>query len=270
MNKKCLICQNNCNVFTQLRDLIIYKCPSCGFGFTENVKLQKGEYHRDETYIEEEDLFENIFQKRVNLISQLQKPGKVLEVGCSTGLLLSLLKKKGWEVEGVELSKKAAEVARSRGIDAVVGTFEEFKTKNKYNLIIFNHVLEHLENPQDILEKAKFLLFSRGLILISLPNFDSFSASIQKGAWPLLLPEEHLWHFTPKSMRILLTKLGLKTIYEEEISGIWDYGNPLLGLWRSLKGLKKRFIVEVLSAVPTFLLTKLNKGSGMIVFAKKE
>lgn len=266
---KCPICNADTKIFSKKDGFLIYKCSECGFGFTENTNIQKAEYHRDDTYIEEEDLFKNIFKKREKIINSLMNPGKVLEVGCSTGLLLSLLKKSGWKVSGVELSKKAAEVANKKGIDVIIGTFEQFKTTEKYNLLIFNHVLEHLENPSEVLKKSRSLLKDEGYLFISLPNFDSFTALVSKSNWPLLLPEEHLWHFTNKSLRILLKKMGFKIVYTDRTSGIWDYGNPVLGLTNSLLSFKKRFFTELISALPSLVLTKLDLGSGLTIVAKK-
>lgn len=267
---KCLICgKENIAVFANLDGYSIRKCSNCGFGFTENTKLQTGEYHRDDQYVQEEELFRNIFQKRVDIITGLVKPGKALEVGCSTGLLLSLLKKAGWDVIGIEPSKQAAHVATKRGINVVIGTFEDARLTDKFDLVILNHVLEHVENPELVMEKSFKILNPKGVVLISLPNFDSLSAKIQKGNWPLLLPSEHLWHFTPTSLKFLLNKFGFTVFFEEESSGIWDLGNPLYGLWKSFISFKKRFFTELFTAIPDFIISKLKAGSGIIMLARK-
>lgn len=259
--KKCLVCKSGTQLYLKVDGFKIYKCIKCGFGSTQNTKLQGELYHRDDEYIEEEDLFKNIFQKRIEIIGKFRKAGKVLEVGCSTGLLLSQLKEKGWEVCGVEPSRKAAERAQKRGIEVIIDSFENIKLKRKFDLIIFNHVLEHLKDPEEILNKSKNLLRDEGLLLVSLPNFDSIN--------PILLPEEHLWHFTPTSLRILLEREGFNLLYLKTFSNIWDYGDPLLGVWTSLKSLKKRFFIEILLGIPTYILSKIGKGSGMIVIARK-
>lgn len=271
---KCPVCDSkNIEVYFTIKEYVIKKCSDCGLGATENTTLQSDAYHRDDQYIQEEELFRNIFQKRVNIVTKLLKPGKVLEVGCSTGLLLSLLQSEGWEVCGIEPSRKAAEVAIKRGINTVLGTFETIKFVEKFvekfDLIIFNHVLEHVENPKFFLKKCQDILNPNGTLLISLPNFNSVSARIQKKNWPLLLPSEHLWHFTPRSLKILLEKLNFQIIYEEEPSGIWDYGSPLYGLWQSFISCRKRFFIEFVTAVFDLLLTLFKSGSGIIVLARK-
>lgn len=247
----------------------IYKCPHCGLGVTQNLKTQNSDYHRDETYIEEESLFKNIFLKRVNIISKLKKPGKVLEIGCSTGIMLSLLQREKWQVKGVELSVKAAEIANKRGIQVLTQDFMKVKISEKFDVVILNHTLEHLENPAEVIKKVKNLLSPGGLIYIDVPNFGGLSAKLMGKNWPLLLPNEHLWHFTEKSLKILLEKLGFKIKFIEKASGVWDYDNPLWGILLSLVTLKKRFFSEFFTAIPSWLVTKLGLGSDLMIIAKK-
>lgn len=247
----------------------IYKCPRCGLGVTQNLKTQNSDYHRDETYIEEESLFKNIFLKRVNKILKFKKRGKAMEIGCSTGLMLSLLQDRGWEISGVEISKKAAEAAKKWGVNIIINDFMKVNIKEKFDVIILNHTLEHLENPAEVIKKVKNLLSPGGLIYIDVPNFGGLSAKLLGNNWPLLLPSEHLWHFTEKSLKILLEKLGFKIKFIEKASGVWDYNNPLWGILLSLITLKKRFFSEFFTAIPSWLVTKLGLGSDLMIIAKK-
>lgn len=266
---KCQICQSDLSLFCRKGIFEIYKCSNCGFGSTLNTKLQKNRYHRDETYIEEGALFRNIFQKRVKIICKLTQPGKVLEVGCSTGLMLQLLKERGWEVLGIEISKKAAHEALKKGIKIIEGKFEDEKINEKFDLVILNHTLEHLENPANVLQKAKNLLLRNGLLFIDVPNFGGLSAKLEGKNWPLLLPNEHLWHFTLKSLEILPKNFGLKIIFVDRSSGIWDYANPLKGIILSLTNFKMRFFTEVITALPSWFISRLGLGSDLMVIFKK-
>lgn len=265
----CPICQNRTRYFCEEGDFKIYKCTNCGLGVTLNSNLQESDYHRDDTYIKEETLFKNIFERRFNIISKLIKPGKVLEVGCSTGLFLSLLKKGGWEVTGVEISKKAAQVAKARGLKVITNSFDQIKFSEKFDLIIFNHTLEHLKSPQNVIKKSYSILKNGGLLYIDLPNFDSLSAKLLKDKWSLLLPAEHLWHFTEKSLELMLKKLNFKIIFSNKSSGVWDYAHPLLGILQSFFSFKKRFFKESLTLIPSLVVSKLGLGSDLMVIVKK-
>ncbi len=266
---KCPICANAVKVYLKSQEFEIRKCDFCGFGITKDLKAQRGDYHRDEEYLAEEKLFRNIFKKRAKLISKLASRGSVLEIGCSTGLLLYILKKKGFDVTGIEISKKAAKLAQGRGIKVLILPFEKISLKKRYNIIIFSHTLEHLKNPIVAVKKASGFLKERGILFIDLPNFNSVSSSILKENWPHLLPKEHLWHFTYKALEILLKKNNLKIIYSDMSSGIWDLDNPFGELLTSFSSLKKRFFVNFVTAIPTFILSRMKIGSGLMVIARK-
>lgn len=253
----------------------IYRCPKCGLGQTISRNDTKYHvYHRDETYKSEEEQFKNIFAKRAATISNLKLQGdplKILEVGSSTGLLLALLKKKGWGVLGIEPSKKAAEVAKERAIKTLNTSFEQAKIKKEsFDLVVLNHVLEHMENPIGVLAKVSQLIKKDGIVFIDVPNFGSLSAKIFGNSWKYILPEEHRWHFTYTSLKNLLERTGFRVIFRETRSGIWDYQNPAKEIWDSARGLKKRFIPNILTAVPTYFLGKLKLGTSLTVIARKK
>lgn len=269
LEPRCLVCNFKTRFFSKFGSYQIYRCPKCGLGQTLGLGPQTNKYHRDQTYLIEEKLFKNIFLKRVKMISQFSKPSRALEIGCSTGLMLSLLRMRGFEVMGIEMSQEAAGVAKARGIDVVVVPFEKVKLNQKFDLVIFNHTLEHLPDPLEALKKAKLLLRLNGILFIDLPNFDSLVAKILKDRWPLLLPEEHLWHFTRKSLSLLLSRLDFKILKTEKASGLWDVDNPVLELWFSFSGLKKRFFVNLITAIPSLILDKLGWGSGLTIIARK-
>lgn len=265
----CPICKKTATIYIE-NNFKIYRCGNCGFGFTEGTEIQKGDYHRDETYDLEESLFRNIFLKRVNIINKFIKQGSVLEIGCSTGIMLQLFKDRGFSVTGIELSKPAAKVAENRGIFVINKPFEKINFKNKFDLIVLNHTLEHLDKPKEILKRCKTLLKPKGLIYIDLPNFDALSLKFQKQKWPLLLPKEHLWHFTEKSFKVIFSELDFKILYVEKASGIWDFAKPFNELVTALLNRKKRFFNEFFTSIPTFILTKKKIGTDLMIVARKK
>lgn len=267
MIEKCIACGASAFILVGK----VKRCGTCGLGVTiDEASNGYSNYHRDTVYVKASSQFRNIFARRVDILLRFVKAGKALEVGSSTGLLLSLLKEKGWEVLGVEPSSKAGEEANKRGIKTLKTTFESAKLPKEYfDAVIFNHVLEHVASPQDTLEKAKNVLKNGGVVLIDIPNFGSLSAKLRGAGWKYLLPEEHRWHFTKGSLDKLLAKSGFKIIYWEAHSGIWGYGSPFLELGESLTGGKKRFFGEALTLIPTYFITKLKLGTGLTVVAQK-
>ena len=226
-------------------------------------------YHRDDVYIQNERLFRNIFKATLKKILKYKKKGSVLEVGSSTGLLLTLFLDVGWEVTGVEPSKKSVEYAKNHGIRTINKTFEKADIDGKYDVVIFNHVLEHLKDPEEVLKKAYGLLKDDGILVINVPNAGSLSARVYKNNWKYLLPEEHLWQFTPGSLKELLNKQKFSILEWEAKSGIWEFDNPLAELVSSLMGFKKRFFENFLTAIPAWFISQTKLGTGLSMIAKK-
>jgi len=227
------------------------------------------DYHRDKVYLKNQELFENIFKVTVKKVLKHKKKGKVLEIGSSTGTLLNLFRKDGWVVQGVEPSDMSAAYAIKIGIPTIKEKFEKAKISKKFNVVILNHVLEHMENPEEVLKKVHKILNNNGLIVVNVPNAGSLSSRIYGKSWKYVLPNEHLWQFTPQSLISLLKKSGFSALSWEAKSGIWEFDNPLLELWQSLVGLKKRFFENLLTAIPSCFISKLNLGTGLSVVAQK-
>ncbi len=267
--KNCLICSGENRFFILTSEFKIYKCNNCGLGYTKNLSAQNKSYHRDENYLAEEDLFKNIFQKRIKIIKRFLHKGAVLEIGCSTGLMLFLLQEEGFKVMGVEPSKSSAKAAQEKGIKVLNNFFEKVKLRSKFDLILLNHTLEHLNNPVEVIGKLAQLNSKNGFLYIDLPNFNSLSLKLLKGNWPHLLPKEHLWHFTDKSLSLLLSKFGYKIVYVEKSSGIWDLNNPTKEIFTAFFNMKKRLFNELITALPSLIVSRLSMGSDLMVIAKK-
>lgn len=269
--EKCLSCDGIFVFIGKKGEFDINKCELCGLGRTVGSKVDYRRYHRDETYIQEEEQFKNIFLKRLNFILSYKKGGKVLDIGSSTGLMLTLFRNLGWEVLGIEPSKNAFKNALKRGIPTLNSTFPTKSLKKDFfDVVIINHVLEHIKNPLEFLSQVDDVLKSNGIILIDVPNFGSLSAKIKSANWEYVLPKEHIWHFTSLSLTNILRKSGFKVICEETNSGIWDYGNPFQELVQSFLGLKKRFVKNLLTAIPTYFISKIGYGTGLTIIAQKQ
>jgi len=248
----------------------IVRCRRCGLVKTENFREPDyKKYHRDEEYQDFEARFRNIFLKRIQIIEKFfAEPGKVLEIGCSVGILLSILKEKGWEVWGVEPSK-SAKTARKKEIKVINKIFEKASLpKGYFDLIILNHTLEHLENPLDILKKARTLLKKGGKIFVDVPNFGSLSSRILGKRWPYLAPREHHYHFEPKTLRKVIKKAGFKVIFESSHSGIFDWGNPVGGLYHELLTRPRSFVKDFITAPGALIVTLMGKGISLSMLGK--
>lgn len=99
---------------------------------------------------------------------------EILSVGCGSGITEHELIKRGATVTGIEPDPHAASQSRANGIQVHQGRAEEMLAKmthRRFDCIIFADVLEHMENPEDILGSALALLEQDGIVVVSVPNF---------------------------------------------------------------------------------------------------
>lgn len=267
----CINCQkNNFSKVYATNNWEILQCKECHLVTTKNNKfVDYSSYHRDEEYFAEEKLFRNIFQKRFNTIKTFKKSGRVLDIGASHGVMLDIFAQDGWETFGVEPSR-SAERAKSNGHTIYQTSFEKAKLKNNFfDVVILNHTLEHVNNPAVVLKKVKSVLNPGGIVYIDVPNFDSFSRKFAGSSWKYLLPKEHVFHFTPKTLNSVASNSGLKVIWESTWSGIFDVANPVQMLWYKLTNFKKSLFTDILSIPGNIVATLFNRGTNIAIIAKK-
>ena len=115
--------------------------------------------------------------------NNIDSKGKILEIGCGNARILYLAREDGWEVKGLELSEFLAEkVAKRLNIAVQVADFLELNTdpKDKYDLIILRHVLEHLIEPLIAMEKIRDLLKPGGKALMEFPNIQGIDLKLKR------------------------------------------------------------------------------------------
>lgn len=272
LRSECVLCgSTNSVILYDFGKRKVVRCNKCGLVRTEGkAGIDYGHYHRDEDYRKFEKMFRNIFLKRVKIIERFVKePGRVLDIGASTGTFIQLFKKRGWETLGVEPSI-SGEVARKKEIKILRTTFEAAELpKNYFDVIILNHTLEHLEDPVAVLEKVMTVLKKSGIVFVDVPNFGGLSSGLFGRYWRFLTPEEHFFHFTKESLGKVMKKAGFKVIHQESRSGLLEFGNPFAELWDAAVTLKKRFFTDLATLPFAALSTSLNMGNSMSLIGKK-
>jgi len=156
-------------------------------------------------------------------------PPSVLDVGCGRGTLLRALAKTGCRCTGLERAGFPGE--RSSTIPVILDTdlLEHDFGSARFDLIILRHVLEHLEQPHRVLDRARNLLAQDGIILIDVPNIGSVQARVFRSAWFHLDLPRHLYHFSPSTLGTMLHNSGL------EVRGMntWTLDQSLFGFIQS-------------------------------------
>ena len=182
-------------------------------------------YYQSEEYISHTDtqrnLFEKVYhgvrsyslQKKIRLIDKQTPIGKLLDIGCGTGDFLEVAKKHGWEITGIEPNKDARDIAAKKTNSLIYDTvaLNDFEA-NSFDVITLWHVLEHLPNLEMHVKLFNHLLKPNGLLIIAVPNYNSFDSKHYKEFWAAYDVPRHLWHFSQNSIKSLFGKENLKVV----------------------------------------------------------
>tara|TARA_B100000780_G_scaffold261631_1_gene214203 strand:- start:31291 stop:32061 length:771 start_codon:yes stop_codon:yes gene_type:complete len=131
--------------------------------------------------------------------------GKILDIGCGPGWFLSSLSSK-WDRHGIEVSSFASNVASKYG-EIHNGLLETFDEKG-FDVIVMNHVIEHIADPIPTLKKIKGMLNPNGIFIIGTPDFDSAAARRYGDEFRLLDDPTHVSLFSLDSMHRCLRDIG--------------------------------------------------------------
>lgn len=229
----CPLCQEiQTSFLLKENDLNVVNCPSCGFIYVnpeptlKELKRFYNQYYPKNSESLWEEQMEEVFQSEgLNEIEKFKKTfrqaqGKILDVGCGYGFFLESLKKRNWQIYGVEISKKAVSFAQKNlGRNILEKSFKEAKfPSNFFDVVTFWYVLEHLKNPLEDLKEAHRVLKRDGLIIVRVPNestrFDKIFYHLGKWAYKFFLmnPPRHLNDFRPKTLFKFLEKSGFLEI----------------------------------------------------------
>lgn len=147
-------------------------------------------------------------------------PGRMLEIGCASGSFLHRMAREGWEAEGLEFSEKAAESARSLGHIVHTGSLEKaLEPAKSYDMVVGWMVLEHLHDPVPALQKLHRWTRPGGWLVVSVPDAGALEFRIFKDAWYALHLPNHLYHYTPRTLKMVLEKGGwqMERIFHQRI-----------------------------------------------------
>lgn len=163
-------------------------------------------------YKSNEDFDKHLIQYDAQVLKRNSKGGRVLEVGCSSGVLTEKLINFYEEVYVVEGSKTYFEYVKKKfkkcgNIKIYFSLVENFSPHTKFNEIVLAHLLEHLDDPVKQLKRVKKWLYKDGVIHICVPNANSLHRRIGKIMGLISrLDELHLRDI----------KLGHKRVYTKE------------------------------------------------------
>lgn len=141
----------------------------------------------------------------------LPDKGRILDVGCAYGWFLEAARERGWQTSGVEIEEATAAVAREAGIDVRIGTLAGAGYEGaSFDAVGLWDVLEHIPDTDAFLAECRRILRPGGILAVQSPNVRSVMAKLMKDDWSWLLLPQHVYHFTPSSLRRTLERRGFE------------------------------------------------------------
>jgi SAM-dependent methyltransferase len=224
------------------KDVLAYRFQKAGFGDGSRIALNE-EYTLKPS--------EDSSHGRISTLLSSRAPSKVLDLGCSSGLLAERLREMGHQVIGVDVSELEGVTGRTdaffkadlnEGIPSEVGT--------GYDIVLAADVLEHLVNPGALMHLIRQVIAPGGTAIFCVPNVAHWYPRIrstmgmfdydQRG----ILDATHLRFFTRRSIRKLVERQGY------EIKRIEPVGLPFDALKvHSAKGRWLKLVDHFLLAV---------------------
>ena len=197
----------------------VYYCASCDIYFASAISSDDlMEYYPSSYYTDEGGSFLlRVLSKlrnrnRARSVEWRAQKGRALDIGCGRGTVLSELLNRGWSVYGTDWNGDNAKDVSQRLNIQVEGGEEAMKAfgDDYFDVVSLFHVLEHDENPVDLLKEANRVLKPGGRLLVAVPNARSVARSMFKRFWFGYELPRHRLIFTPDSLRKTLKDSGFK------------------------------------------------------------
>ncbi|MEE2674743.1 MAG: class I SAM-dependent methyltransferase [Myxococcota bacterium] len=164
-----------------------------------------------------------LYESWLDEIEKHHPPGRLLDVGCGTGLFLSAARRRGWEPFGIDDSEEATQYARDHfGLDVWVGDFKDFHAAGRrFDVISGWDILEHARKPLEVLEAMRTCLAPSGVVALSTPNQRNILDLVAGGLYRLtggratgylekFYIEQHFLYYTPKTLAAALERAGFE------------------------------------------------------------
>jgi len=231
---KCIACDNDLKQKVTSWSL---QCERCGYWVSRIKVSQELILNGNTDDSTDPKNIENLESVRIkNFISILDSIKKInpnvkslLDVGCATGFFIKLAHGAGIDCVGVEPNVNMYNAAKSGPGEIINGFFPDvIKENQKFDVIIFNDVFEHIEDLKPVLNGCSNHLSENGLLVLNLPNsrgilfgLAKFLASIKiltpwNRLWQTMFYTPHLHYFAPNNLNLLLQKYGFFACKEAE------------------------------------------------------
>ena len=199
--------------------------------------------------------------RRARAVEWRASKGRAIDVGCGRGLVLVQLKELGWDVVGMDWNaENARAVAERLGIPVVAGP-EGLRTlaPNSFDAASLFHVLEHEQQPLELLSQVHRLLKPGARLLVGVPNWASAARRLFGRNWMGYDFPRHRQVFTPGSLSAALDRTGFRV---DRLTG--RLSDELIDLQRS-----SRMMLREHGIRPPILVAVTAIGAAMLVIVPR-
>lgn len=193
----------------------LYKCKLCSLVFSEHIGVKFEDNYKvvvDFAYLNQFKFKKTSFTLFLEKIkNHLNKNCTVLEIGAYYGVLGKLIQPLVKEYTGLELSKHASDYSKNNSnLNIINQSIKEYSKNNKkYDIIIMTDVIEHSDNPFELLSLIEKNLNKNGKLILSTFNFDSLFSKIMGKNYPWIIPM-HKYYFSNTTLKNALTESKLE------------------------------------------------------------
>jgi cyclopropane fatty-acyl-phospholipid synthase-like methyltransferase len=181
-------------------------------------QLYDGDYFKGEEYLDyaaDEAFFKKNFRKRLADVLKHTPGGRLLELGSAYGFFLDLARQH-FDVVGFEVNREAAQHGRDRfGLDIRTSDFLDSSDQSiggPVDVTVMWDVIEHIERPDRFIEKIASLSKPGATLHITTGDVGSLLAKLRGRKWRMIHPPTHLHYFDRRTLPLLLSKHGFRTI----------------------------------------------------------
>jgi len=175
--------------------------------------------------------------------------GKLIDIGCGRGSFVMHMKQRGWTVCATEIDTEKLSALAQQGIDGHTpdAALNETRWVGAFDAATCWHVLEHVDQPAELLRWARSLLREDGVFDVTVPDFGSPQAGRWGRDWFHLDVPRHLHHFTRDTLCRALDNAGLTPVHWRTMAFEYDlFGDVQSALNKTLR--KKNVLFESLTS----------------------
>lgn len=229
------------------KEFEVLKCRNCSLARTWPSPLQGNEaeqYYEDiedyEMRFEKQVLWQAFAHRTLEVIKKYKPSGKLLDVGCNVGILVTEAKKLGYDAYGIDFSQKALDYGRKNlGLEDSLqrGSVAAQNYPNDYwDIMTYMQCFEHLEDPLVEYKEVYKVIKPEGILVIEVPRFFSAWRFFLGKYWYGFVPSQHVWQCGLLGVTSVLERAGFEIIKTKTRYNLdHEFGF-------NLKGLVKLFI----------------------------